>query len=209
MGTHILVKWGPLAVEMGANWGPKKRIFDNLTETSKFIEDGASKDAQIPSYTLLLLLLRDQNPQMGTNGGAVGWYCWCGKPQHIKQKVKFFSLDWNQPSNLQPTLGRQGESGNAGVKGTADTTIWSNARLRLCSENFINWVLGKLRIRFNFHDFLNIRRKNLWGGSLGIQNHIFSRSSRSCITGPFIYIKSKLWLTSHKSIFLTNMKWKF
>ena len=79
MGTHILVKWGPLAVEMGANWGPKKRIFDNLTETSKFIEDGASKDAQSPSFTLLLL--GDQNPQkngkwqMGTNGGAVGWYC--------------------------------------------------------------------------------------------------------------------------------------
>ena len=90
MGTHILVKWGPLAVEMGANWGPKKRIFDNLTETSKFIEDGASKDAQSPSFTLLLLPLGDQNPQMGEQ--------WVGtadvaKPQHIKQKVKFFSLE--------------------------------------------------------------------------------------------------------------------
>ena len=37
---------------------------------------------------------------------------------------------WNKPSNFQPTLG-QCKTGQAGMKGTADTTIWSNERFGL------------------------------------------------------------------------------
>ena len=37
---------------------------------------------------------------------------------------------WNKPSNFQPTLG-QCKTGKAGMKGTADTTIWSNERFGL------------------------------------------------------------------------------